>query len=101
MTSKQTRRTFSREYKLDVIQQSYRCGKIVELARELDMRPELIYRWRAEYKDRPDISFPGKGIAKQTPEEKQNAKLRRELNDVRIERDILKKALGIFTNHPK
>ncbi len=43
MTTKQTRRTFSKEYKLDVIQQSYRCGNIVELARDLDLRPELIY----------------------------------------------------------
>src|SRR5699024_7289195 len=97
MTIKQTRRSFSKEYKPDVIQQSYHCNSIVELARELDLRPELIYRWRSDYKDAPDISFPGKGIARQTPEEKEAAELRRELADVQMERDILKKALGIFT----
>jgi len=31
-------RTFSKEYKLDVIQQSYRCDNIKELAQELDLR---------------------------------------------------------------
>lgn len=101
MTNKESRRTFSKEYKLDVIQQSYRCDNIKELALELDLRPELVYRWRSEYKDEPGISFPGQGNPKQTTEEKENARLRRELADVRTERDILKKALGIFTNHPK
>ena len=39
----------------------------------------------------------GKGIPSQTPEEKELAKLKKELADVRMERDILKKAMGIFT----
>lgn len=101
MTNKENRRTFSKKYKLDVIQQSYRCDNIKELAVELDLRPELVYRWRAQYKDQPDISFPGQGNPKQTPEEKENAKLRKELTDVKTERDILKKALPVFSNRPR
>jgi len=101
MTNTKNRRTFSKEYKLDVIQQSYRCDNVKELALELDLRPELVYRWRSEYKDQPEISFPGQGNPKQTTEDKEAAQLRKELNDVKTERDILKKALGIFTNHPK
>lgn len=97
MASKNTRRSFPKEYKLDVIQQSYQRDNIRELAEELGLRPELIYRWRSEYKDEPDLSFPGKGVVKQSPEEKELSRLKRELTDVRMERDILKKAIGIFT----
>ncbi|PAU92622.1 IS3 family transposase, partial [Aliifodinibius salipaludis] len=59
MTEKRTRRKFSKEYKLDVITQSYQRDNIKELADELGLRPELIYRWRTEYKEAPEESFPG------------------------------------------
>ncbi|MDX1641173.1 MAG: hypothetical protein R3220_05720 [Balneolaceae bacterium] len=42
-------------------------------------------------------AFLGKGIPSQTPEQKELAALKKELADVRMERDILKKAMGIFT----
>jgi len=91
------RRSYSKEYKLDVIQQSYQRDNIRELADELGIDPGLIYAWRSEYKKKPQQSFPGKGIPNQTPEQKQLSKLKKELADVRMERDILKKAMGIFT----
>lgn len=98
MIEKQTRRTFTKEFKLDVISQSEKCDKITDLAADLGLRPELIYRWRTEFKTHPQTSFPGKGIEKQTPQEQKIAELQRELANVRTERDILKKAMGIFTN---
>lgn len=97
MTDSKTRKTYDKQFKLDVIQQSYRRENISELAEELGIRRETIYRWRREYKQAPDISFPGKGIVKQTPEEKELARIRRENADLRMERDILKKAIGIFS----
>ncbi|PAU93205.1 hypothetical protein CK503_12330 [Aliifodinibius salipaludis] len=98
MTEKRTRRKFSKEYKLDVITQSYQRDNIKELADELGLRPELIYRWRTEYKEAPEESFPGNGIPKLSPEQAEVDRLRRELADARMERDILKKAIGIFTS---
>jgi len=91
------RRTYTKEFKLDVIQQSYRRENIRELADELGIDLSLIYAWRLEYKKQPQQSFPGKGISSRTLEEKQLAKLKKELAKVRMERDILKKAMGIFT----
>jgi transposase len=91
------RRTYSKEFKLDVIKQSYRRDNIRELADELGIDPGLIYAWRSEYKNKPQPSFPGKGIPSRTPEEKELEELKKELADVRMERDILKKAMGIFT----
>lgn len=97
MADKQQRRTFSKAYKLDVITQSYQCDNIRELAYELGIRPELIYRWRAQYEQAPQESFPGNGVPQQSPQQAELERLRRELADTRMERDILKKAIGIFS----
>jgi transposase len=93
-----SRRTFTKQFKQDVVQQSEHCEKITALAADLGLRPELIYRWRSEFRANPQRSFPGRGIPKQTPEEEQIARLKAELADVRMQRDILKKAMGIFTD---
>lgn len=101
MSKKQIRRTYTTEFKLDVVNQSENCDNISKLATDLGLHPQLVYRWRAEHKADPARSFPGNGVEKQTPQEKKIAQLRRELQDVKTQRDILKKAMGIFTNHPK
>ncbi len=97
MSKNKTRRSFSKEFKLDVITQSYQRENIKELATELGLRPELIYRWRSEYGTDPQRSFPGQGNLRHTPEEAELARLQRENADLRMERDILKKAIGIFS----
>jgi transposase len=98
MSNTKKRRTFTKEFKLDVINQSEHCAKITELAADLGLRPALIYRWRAELKADPQRSFPGNGIEKKTSGEKQLSELQRKLADVKMQRDILKKAMGIFTD---
>ena len=96
MAESKPRRSFTREYKLDVVAQSHRRENIAELAGELGLRPKLIYRWRAEYRGNPHGSFPGQGVAAQTPEAAELARLKAENRELRTERDILKKAIGIF-----
>lgn len=96
MSNTKKRRTFTKSFKLDVITQSEHCGKITELAADLGLRPALIYRWRAEFKGDPQRSFPGNGVEQQTPAEEKIVRLQGELADVKIQRDILKKAMGIF-----
>lgn len=70
-----------------------------ELAEELDIRVELIYRWRRELLEKKTGSFPGHGKPRQTPEEAEIAHLKKELRDVKMERDILKKAVSIFSKN--
>ncbi|SMO97953.1 transposase [Gracilimonas mengyeensis] len=94
--SKPERRTFTKEFKLDVIQQSYHRDNIRELANELDLRPELIYKWRTQYQNSPVASFPGKGVEALSPQEQKLRALQKENAELRMERDILKKAIGIF-----
>ena len=92
-----TRRKFTREFKLNAVELSYRRENIKELAVELNIRVELLYIWRAEFATLEGGSFPGNGKKKLTEEESELEKLRKELADVRMERDILKKAVGIFS----
>jgi transposase len=56
------RRSFTREYKLDVIQQSYVCGNISELADRLGINVELNYRWLSAYENEGETSFPRRGV---------------------------------------
>lgn len=92
-----TRRKFDREFKLKIVELSYSSQYIKDLATEYDVRPELIYRWRSEFATFEGVSFPGNGNKKMTEEESEIAHLKKELADTRMERDILKKAVGIFS----
>jgi transposase len=92
-----SRRKFNREFKLKAVELSYTRKNIRDLAAELQVRPELIYRWRSEFATLEQGSFPGNGKRKLTTEESEVARLQKELDDMRLERDILKKAVGIFS----
>jgi len=93
----ETRKIYSKEFKQKAVELSNVRGNAQEIARELGIGAELIYRWRREMKNNPDLAFGGHGKAQLTPEQIEMAKLRKELADVKMERDILKKAVSIFS----
>lgn len=70
---------------------------ISEIADELGVRRELIARWRREFNQYGQGSFSGHGNANMTEEQKEMAQLKRDLREAKIERDILKKAINIFS----
>ena len=87
------RQSYDREFKQKAVELSYARGN----AKELGIRPELLYRWRRELEQYQNNSFPGKGKPKMTDLEQEVARLRKELRDAKMERDILKKAVSIFS----
>ncbi len=91
------RQSYDREFKQKAVELSFARGNAREIAEELGIRPELLYRWRREYQRYENNSFPGKGKPKMTELEKDNARLKKELRDAKMERDILKKAVSIFS----
>jgi len=94
------RRTFTHEFKMEAVQLSYESDlSVAQVAYNLGVRPALLYRWRAEERQAGGEAFPGKGNLK--PEEAELARLRRELEQTRLERDILKKALSVFAQPPR
>ena len=56
---------------------------------------------RAEYAQSKELAFPGHGKQKLSPMEEENRRLRKELAELKEERDILKKATAIFSRKPK
>jgi transposase len=89
-------RHFSREFKRDAVQLVTEKGMPVgKVARELDIHPNLLHLWRRRFLAKGDKAFVGKGRV--APEEAGIKRLRRELEKVKEERDILKKALAVFS----
>jgi len=80
-----------------VVELSNTREDISALAAEMDLRPDLIYRWRREALANLSASFPGQGNKTMTEEQKEIARLKKELRDAQLERDILKKAVSIFS----
>jgi transposase len=94
---KQTRKKYSKEFKEKAVELSNVRGNVQEISRELGVAAEFIYRWRKEQTLNPSLAFSGNGNKQLTEEQKELAKLRKELADVKMERDILKKAVSIFS----
>ncbi len=91
-----TRRTFPREFKEEAVRMVTEGGhRLSQVARDLELDPKLIRRWREELKQEGAQAFPGKGHQK--PEDEELRRLHREIARLQEERDILKKALAIFS----
>jgi transposase len=65
--------------------------KAAEVARSLGIHQNQLYNWKRKFSDQGEKAFPGKGHLTEL------AALRRQLREVEMERDILKKAVGIFS----
>jgi transposase len=57
----QQRQKYDREFKRKAVELSFARGNGKEIAKELGIRPELLYRWRREYQRYENNSFPGQG----------------------------------------
>ena len=85
------RRQFSDEFKREAVRLAYESGRrVADVARELELRPDMIRRWRRK--------FSGEVGGGGTVSEPEVRRLQRELSLVREERDILKKALAILSD---
>ncbi len=90
------RRQYTAEFKQEAVRLSQTTEKsVAQTAQDVGIRPKLLYRWRRESQDAGTGAFPGHGQL--AAAEAAVAALQRELAQVRQERDILKKALGIFS----
>ena len=104
-----TRREFTLEFKREAVALLESGGKpLTQVAAELGIQPSMLRAWRALISDgvpRSAARSPGAVAAASgaSPADlaSQNAKLKRELDRMRMERDVLKKAIGIFAEVPR
>ena len=91
-----SRRVYSEEFKKNAVGHSLTLEKSVEeVAQDLGIAHSNLRRWRAQYGKNGELAFPGNGRKSLTPQEEEIGRLKKELDEVKQERDILKKALAI------
>ena len=89
---------YSREFKLEALQLLESSGMSRNaLENDLGISRGCLKRWREEFAEFGDSAFPGKGNERLTPEQEKIKQLEREASILRQERDILKKAIAIFS----
>jgi transposase len=97
MTEK--RKTSTAEFKREAVRlvTEQRYG-VAETARNLGINVNMLRRWKQEYTINTSAAFSGNGHL--TPEQAELRQLRDEVKRLRMERDILKKAMRFFVNEP-
>jgi transposase len=89
------RKVYSREFKeqaVELLNTSDKSGNQIEA--ELGIGNGVIYRWRRQLQEQGVLAFPGNG----NDRDKEVAELRRENAELREEREILRKAIAIFSD---
>jgi transposase len=94
------RKTYTREFKVEAVRLLDGSGKSqTKVAEELGISHSSLSRWRKKYGLEGEAAFPGRGNL--TPDEERIRQLEREIEVLRQERDILKKAVTIFSQPSK
>lgn len=90
----------SKEFRIEAVRLAIQSGRAVRLvAEELGLKYWTLKDWIRKYGKQEQKSLVDSGL-KMTPEE-ENKILRKELADIAEERDILKKAIAVFSKKPK
>lgn len=94
------RRTYSREFKVQAVKMVIEQGLSVrEVAQDLGVHPNVLRKWKNLFAQDADQAFPGNG--KLSPEQEELRRLREENRQLRMERDILKKATAFFAKESR
>ncbi len=90
------RKTYSPEFKIEAVQRAKIHG-FAQTARDLGLNPNLIHKWRNRLDEDAERAFPGHG----NPRDAELTQLQRDNKRLQEEVEILKKAVGIFSNRPR
>jgi len=92
------RKQYSREFKQEAVRLVTQGGlSLAQAARDLGLNETMLGRWKKECEQHANQAFPGQGH----PHDDELARLRREVEVLRQEREVLKKAISIFSQIPR
>ena len=95
--SQKKRKRYDRAFKVEAVRLVREEGRsVASVARDLGIGENLLHRWKRQYIQGGDGVFVGSG--NEMPEQAELRRLRRQLADVTEERDILKKAIAVFSD---
>lgn len=90
-----TRRQYDEEFKRMAVELADAKGSLKVTAEELGITPQILTRWRRERLSTQKANISGRvGVSQ---EQQEILRLKKELKQAELERDILKKAVSIFT----
>jgi transposase len=90
------RRRFTREFKIETVKLvTDSDNSVAQIAVDMGIHPNTLYKWTRQYSDKPQDAFPGTG--QMTSEAEMIRQLKRDNERLKMERDILKKAMAIFS----
>lgn len=89
-----SRRVFTREFKLAAVKELDTGKPLGYVARQLEVNPNVLHRWRREFKEQPTKAFSGQG--RRVLAESREAELERKVGQLTMENDFLKKLLRSF-----
>ena len=89
-------KVYTKEFKEEAVRLAKNSNKpAAQIARELGISDSALYLWQKQLAEKGPDAFPGTGH--QSGQEEEIRRLKRELEVTRQERDILKKAISIFS----
>ncbi len=94
---KKERTFYKKEFKVMIVELIDNGQKISTISSEYDLNQSMVNRWKREFHNKNKPSFTGKGIISLSDSDKEIRRLKKELKEAQLERDILKKAVGIFS----
>ena len=98
---RETRRNYPQEFKTEAVELLLNSEKEPkEIAEDLGIDANMLHRWKREYLASQEHAFPGNGQIGD-PEDIEMQKLQKQLREMEEERDILKKALAIFSKQAR
>jgi transposase len=100
MQGRSGRRKYDKQFKEEAVRLATEGERsVADVARSLGIHENLLHTWKRKYTEDPAGSFPGKGNLKSQDEELW--RLQKENANLKEDREILKKALAIFSKQPK
>lgn len=91
------RRKYDDEFKADVLKMVFSGRPVQEIAMSLGVNANMIHKWRAQHMSAQGASQPLTPVVVSSVSGTEHERIKARLREVEQERDILKKALGIFS----
>ena len=95
MEGNQIKRRFDKAFKVSAVKMVEEGQTAAEVARSLGIHENLMYAWKRKYQADGEKGFVGKGNLTEI------VRLRRELESAKKDNEVLKKAIGIFSEKPE
>ncbi len=91
-----TGKKYSREFKIEAVQLLNNGQSQAKVCKDLGISEGSLAKWRKQLKEEPVNAFPGKG--NMLPQDAEFRRMQREIERLKMEKEILKKAIAMFSD---